>query len=251
MNKLAESHAWQTVKTYGEDYDRTWIFDKIHHEINQFCSSHSLAEVYIEKFDILDESLTKALQADCDKYDVGVQIITARVTKPRIPPKIRENYEKMEEHKTRLRVVEEEAKVVERDETSKSNRALIAAQREKEVAAIEASQMASVARINADRELSISTTKVQQKIAEKEGAAKISEIESSMLLKREKALADSRQYGIRSEAEAMSLRLTPAFLRYTLYQSLSNNTAIIYGTSIPQSFMPWANRHSSGSNHNY
>ena len=32
-------------------YDKTWIYDKIHHEINQFCSAHTLQEVYIDKFD--------------------------------------------------------------------------------------------------------------------------------------------------------------------------------------------------------
>jgi hypothetical protein len=31
--------------------DKTWIYDKIDHEINQFCTSHSLQEVYIDKFD--------------------------------------------------------------------------------------------------------------------------------------------------------------------------------------------------------
>ena len=29
-------------------YDKVWIFDKIHHEINQFCSKHSLQEVCID-----------------------------------------------------------------------------------------------------------------------------------------------------------------------------------------------------------
>ena len=198
-----------------------------------------MAEVYIEKFDILDESLTKALQEDCDKYKVGVSIITARVTKPRIPARIRENYEKMEEQRTRLRVVEEEAKVIEREELAKANRARIAAIREKEVASIEASKRAEVARINADRELSISQTRSEQQIKEKEGAAKIADIENSIHLKREKAVADSREYAIRNEAEATNLKLTPAYLKYILYSSLSANTTLIYGQSIPKSFMPW------------
>jgi erlin len=29
-------------------YDKVWIFDKIHHELNQFCSKHSLQEVCID-----------------------------------------------------------------------------------------------------------------------------------------------------------------------------------------------------------
>ena len=33
------------VRDYTADYDKLWIFDRVHHEINQFCSSHTLQEV--------------------------------------------------------------------------------------------------------------------------------------------------------------------------------------------------------------
>eukprot|EP00995_Heteronema_vittatum_P010102 NODE_551_length_1303_cov_112.351675_g398_i0.p1 GENE.NODE_551_length_1303_cov_112.351675_g398_i0~~NODE_551_length_1303_cov_112.351675_g398_i0.p1 ORF type:complete len:166 (+),score=58.61 NODE_551_length_1303_cov_112.351675_g398_i0:57-500(+) len=45
VNFLTKSMAHNTVKRYGVGYDKIWIFDKIHHEINQFCSKHSLREV--------------------------------------------------------------------------------------------------------------------------------------------------------------------------------------------------------------
>lgn len=53
------------------DYDKVWIHDKIHHEINQFCSKHSLQEVVIDKFIEIDEQLMATLQASCDKYSTG------------------------------------------------------------------------------------------------------------------------------------------------------------------------------------
>jgi len=43
------------------------------------------AQVYIDLFDRLDENLAAALQRDCDKWAKGIEIIAARVTKPRIP----------------------------------------------------------------------------------------------------------------------------------------------------------------------
>jgi hypothetical protein len=67
------------------------------HEINQFCSSHSLQEVYIDLFDKLDDSLKdvynfkiflsiiQALQTGCDTWAPGIEIIAVRVTKPKIP----------------------------------------------------------------------------------------------------------------------------------------------------------------------
>lgn len=47
------------VRNYTADYDRQLIFDKIHHELNQFCSRHTLHEVYIALFDQIDENLKK------------------------------------------------------------------------------------------------------------------------------------------------------------------------------------------------
>ena len=42
VNRLKPELAWETVKNYTVNYDQTWIYDKIHHEINQFCSKHTL-----------------------------------------------------------------------------------------------------------------------------------------------------------------------------------------------------------------
>lgn len=34
VNRLRKEMAWETVKNYTVHYDKTWIYDKIHHEIN-------------------------------------------------------------------------------------------------------------------------------------------------------------------------------------------------------------------------
>ena len=44
------STVFDIVKNYTADYDKTLIYNKIHHELNQFCSSHNLQEVYIDLF---------------------------------------------------------------------------------------------------------------------------------------------------------------------------------------------------------
>lgn len=35
VNRLKKEFVHDTVKNYTVHYDQTWIFDKIHHEINQ------------------------------------------------------------------------------------------------------------------------------------------------------------------------------------------------------------------------
>lgn len=83
------------VRNFTADYDRTLIFNKVHHELNQFCSMHSLHEVYIDLFDQIDENLKSALQTDLNELAPGLSIQAVRVTKPKIPETIRKNYELM------------------------------------------------------------------------------------------------------------------------------------------------------------
>lgn len=34
VNRLNKDDVYDTVKNYTVNYDKTWIFDKIHHEVN-------------------------------------------------------------------------------------------------------------------------------------------------------------------------------------------------------------------------
>lgn len=68
VNRLNKAYVHETIKNYTINYDRTWIYDKIHHAVNEFCSVHTLQEVYIEKFDQLDESLASSLQKSNEEW---------------------------------------------------------------------------------------------------------------------------------------------------------------------------------------
>ena len=59
MNQLNEKAVYEAVRNYTKDYDKFWIHNKIHHEINVYCSKHTLEEIYIKNFDTLDEELRK------------------------------------------------------------------------------------------------------------------------------------------------------------------------------------------------
>ncbi|RHY07941.1 hypothetical protein DYB25_009242 [Aphanomyces astaci] len=128
VNRLRTKDVYDTIKNYTVHYDKTWIFDKIHHEINQFCSKHTLQEVYIDLFDTLDESLAK--------------IIAVRVTKPKIPESIRYNYADMELQKTKLLIAHETQRVIEKE-----------AETDKKRATIEAEKVSAVSKINMLKEI--------------------------------------------------------------------------------------------------
>ncbi|KAI1894278.1 hypothetical protein AGOR_G00114170 [Albula goreensis] len=215
VNMLVPSAVVDIVKNYTADYDKTLIFNKIHHELNQFCSVHTLQEVYIELFDIIDENLKIALQKDLNVMAPGLTIQAVRVTKPKIPEAIRRNFELMEAEKTRLLITAQTQKVVEKE-----------AETERKKAIIEAEKIAQVAEIH-----------YQQKVMEKETEKKISEIEDAAFLAREKARADAEYYTAAKFAEANRLKLTPEYLQLMRHQAIAANSKIYFGQDIPKMFV--------------
>jgi len=214
VNQLTASAVHAVVKNYTTDYDKTWIFDKIHHEINQFCSQHTLQEVYIDKFDTLDETLKEILQRDIDQWAPGLNIISIRVTKPRVPPGIQKNYEQIESEKTRLKVAEQTQRLVEKE-----------AETERKRAVIEAEKVAMV------RAIGLNLT-----LAEKMNEQQIADVQNRMETARVRAEADAEFYRAQNEAEANRLRLTPEVIALETARALANNTKVYFGERIPSMF---------------
>ncbi|EEF50755.1 SPFH domain-containing protein 2 precursor, putative [Ricinus communis] len=211
VNRLRKEYVYETLLNYGVDYDNTWIYDKIHHEINQFCSSHSLQQVYIDVFDQIDEKMKDALQGDCTRYAPGIEIISVRVTKPTIPESIRRNFEQMEEERTKVLIAIERQKVVEKEAETK-----------KKMAISEAEKNANVSKIL-----------MEQKLMEKDSARREQEIENQMYMSHEKSLADAAFYRVMKEAEANKLKLTPEFLELKFIEAIADNTKIFFGDKVP------------------
>lgn len=214
VNLLNAESVHSIVKNFTADYDKTLIFNKIHHELNQFCSVHTLQEVYIDLFSDIDEYLKTALSQDLSVMAPGLIISTVRVTKPKIPEAIRKNYELMEGEKTKLLISVQHQKVVEKE-----------AETERKKALIEAEKVSMVAKIQYD-----------QKIMEKESESKIAEIEVTMHVNKEKSLADAAFYKAQKETESNRAKLTKEFLDLTRYQAIAKNTKIYFGDSIPKMF---------------
>ncbi|KAJ0726212.1 putative Band 7 domain-containing protein [Helianthus annuus] len=215
VNRLKKEAVYETLLNYGVQYDHTWIYDKIHHEINQFCSVHSLQEVYIDMFDQIDETMKDALQADCTRYAPGIEVISVRVTKPRIPESVRRNFEQMEEERTKVLVAVERQRVAEKE-----------AETQKKIAITEAEKNAYVSKIV-----------MGQKLMEKDSLRMQEEIENAMYIAREKSLADAKYYQTLKEAEANKLKLTPQFLELKFIEAISNNTKMFFGNKIPNMVM--------------
>ena len=57
-----------------------------------------------------------------------------------------------------------------------------------------------------------------------------------MHLARERSFADANKYKSDAEAESNKMKLSPEFLKWSMYQALAQNTKIYFGNSIPNIF---------------
>jgi len=99
-----------------------------------------------------------------------------------------------------------------------------------------AQKEAEVASINAQKFANVQIIHAQMIIKEKEAEKRTKEIETEIEILRSKAQTDSHYYQITKTAEANKLLYTHEYLRALLYQSLANNTKIFFGEKIPGIF---------------
>jgi len=215
VNILAKDAVYDIVKNYTADYDKPLIFDKVHHELNQFCSAHNLQEVYIDLFSEIDENLQKAIQSDLEKWAPGLTVISVRVTKPKIPDQIKKNYVKMEAEKTKLMIATQRQKVDEK--TAETERKL--------------------AVINAEKEAQVAKIKHSIKLLQKQSLQRIAEIDDSMHKAKEKSRAEAEYYKLSRQAEANKLLLTDEYLALKKFDATMKNQNVFFGPDIPNTII--------------
>lgn len=207
VNRLDRTQLLNTIKNYTVNYDKTWIYDKIHHEVNQFCSKNTLQEVYITKFDTLDDHLAEQLRVDLRKWAPGIEIISVRVTKPAVPAHILKKFEEVEAEATNLQIATNKQLVEKKQAETREEQATILARQLSKVAAIQN----------------------EQAIEKKQSEFTIQEIENL----RQMSIADTKFYESQKQAEGNQILLTEEFLKYEQVKALGSISKIYFGESIP------------------
>jgi regulator of protease activity HflC (stomatin/prohibitin superfamily) len=211
VNKLRKEYVYETVLNYTEDYERFWITDKLHHEINQFCSKHSLQEIYISIFDKLDEELIKSLNKDLPTWAPGIEILSIRVTKPNIPDRIKRNFEEMEKIKVDFFIAAEKEKVKVEEEMTKQRQQVIKAESNLEVKKIDLKKM----------------------IEKKENDLKMAKIEGEMIFEKAKTQIETEFLAAFEEAENYHILFTDSYMSYLTTDALTSNANFVLGDEIP------------------
>lgn len=211
VNKLKKEYVYETVLNYTEDYEKFWITDKLHHEINQFCSKHSLQEIYIDIFDQLDEELIKSLNKDLATWAPGIEILSIRVTKPQIPDRIKKNFEEMEKLKVDYFIAAEKEKVRVEEELTKQRQQVIKAESNLEVKRID----------------------LKKAIEKKENDLKMAKIEGEMIFEKAKTQIETEFLAAFEEAENYPILYTDTYLSFLATDALTSNATFVLGDQIP------------------
>lgn len=211
VNRLRKDYVFATIKNYTSEYDKLWIYNKIHHEINEFCSKYTLSEIYIQKFEYLDEELKKALQNDLDDWAPGVEVISIRITKPRIPERIRSNFEKMEQVKVESLISSERQNVIKEREMTEQKKAIISAESKLDVRVIE----------------------LEKEISLKQNNFKLAHIEALIYLEKLKAEIDASFLGTMKELELYPTLYSKEALQMEAVRALTENITLVLGSNIP------------------
>lgn len=214
VNRLRPESVLKTVKEFSWNYDEILIYQKIHQLINELCSKSTLQEIAIDNFDKIDDQLMSALQKDIDRFDAGVDIISVRVTKPRLPEAVRKAFEQKDAERANLALAQARANVAELEARAVSNTRKIQAEMEKEVKMIA----------------------IEKEIMEREGEKKKLAITDQIWLASEKAKADAALYKAQKEAEGHKLIYSDKFVELEKFKALAQNTKYYFGEKIPTTF---------------
>ena len=215
VHRMSASHVWNTVRLYGQDYSKTWIRDTLPALVNDLCATMDLAELYILKFDTLDEKLIKLLRDHIATHVEGLEIIAVRLTKPTIPESIREKYMFVTETQSRVPV--------------------LLSQQKTEIKKLETLQKQAI--IQAKKNLDVATITMQQRVEKANTRVQIESIQASIEYKRAVEKIDSVLYQTLKEAESNVRKLTPAFLNLEAATTMLQNTEIVFGDQIPSTIL--------------
>ena len=195
-NTLNPDSVYNTVKKYGIDYDQKLIMNKVRHQTNVICSKLDTYDIFVTKFDQLDDMLLKFLQDEQDRLKTGIVIDYVRLTKPKLPKDQADTYEGISKQQIQQKLEEER---------SKTNK-LIAAN----------SKAETEARVGRD-------------VIDADGKLQVTKKEAEAHLATEKAKTDAETYRMSQEAQANQELLTDAYLQYIQIQAIANNSKVYFG----------------------
>lgn len=187
-NQLVDSDecVYDVINRFGVNYDEKLIYSKIPHEVAQFCKNYPLEDIYIRKFNELDEVLIDKLKHHLvkQKVDKCLLIETITMERPKLNKELANQYDNIESEKKKLDLKNQEKLTKKAEYDILKQQAIAEQEKEKAV-----------------QELQLEKMKVK---AQKE--AEIQQIDNEKQYSKAKSESDAILYKQQKEAEAEQIK---------------------------------------------
>lgn len=218
-NQLKESHVISTISQYTADYDQDVVMELVNHQVNVICSKHTAQELYIDKFDQLDDLLLEFLQEENDKRNTGLRITFVRLSKPKLPKELEESYLALAKEKTNKRVLDEA-------------RERIRAEKQNEFLSAEKEQNMKLMISSKQQEQKLSEARAVNNIAieNKEAEKSLSLIDNAIQLEVSKTKHEEEKLAIAAKKELYAI---PGYVQLESHIALAKNSKYMVVKDIP------------------
>lgn len=211
-NQLPHEHAINTVSRFGVKYDDHLVLDLVRHQLNVICSKKSAHQIAIEEFDQLDDLMKEFIQSENDRQESGVQVSFVRLSKPKMPKEIEDNYLALAEERTKMKVEKEH-----------QERVMVEKETERKVA-------------SQNNAIKIEQTENNGKVLILEAQAE----QKRQTINNEITIANAQAHAQKTIEEAKgfnALYSIPGYVDVLKAQALADNQKVYYGEKIPQTFI--------------
>lgn len=201
-NQLEEKYVFDVISKYGTNYDKYLVTNLVRHQINVICSSLSYQDIWIDKFNDLDDQLKEFIQNENNKLYTGLRINFVRLSKPVVPGSISEKHLDLANQFIIKKIIAEE---------STSNQ------------------------LRKENEILLEKKKIELKMLELNAEAKNTEIQNQISIS--KAIADNKKNELEVQNMANLFKI-PGYAEFKYASEMAKNTKVFYGTEIPKYIVP-------------
>lgn len=231
-NLLPAEYAREMFLRYGPDYDEMTIFNNVKFFVGQICAGLTAEEVYLKKYNELDEKLNHLLAEYQLNKKTGIQVTKVKFYKPYATggSTVLKEFQKRAEAEAEREALLAQSKRIEQA----NENALKTKDGENQLEA--AKNRAKIERELDDmrgeqQKLEIEMTMTKLK-AESQVSIKTLSAESEA--QRMRVIGDAKAYSLFKEAEANKLLLTPEYLQLKQTESVLHASKMIIGNDIPK-----------------
>jgi len=195
------------IKSFGMEFKRALIFDRVSEELRLFCANQTIDEVYNERFLVIVAHVKENVEESITRLGTnGINIHNLVIPKPDIPQDIAQNYQAVKVQWTKQLVAKQEQKTQEILKETENLKATKDAEREKNVEEIQ----------------------LQKELLQKQKEKERNDIQIKIIQDTEENKANNAAYEKKKRAEANKELYSDKFISLELAKALVNNTKFYF-----------------------